>query len=138
LTRVIPNGQGICPACKKVVHDVAGVDTTRTAMPIRPHDTLPPICFHCAATASCVYRVTRRRSENMDDAAAEKRGLLQALAAIAGMFIFFRATGETLSLALPMCDHCAASIKPVPLYVDFAKESMTFAVDKQFKTAAVR
>ena len=50
LTKVIPDHDGICPACREDTGDPTGFDPTRARMKIDLQTYLPPICYQFAIT----------------------------------------------------------------------------------------
>ena len=138
-TSVVPNDEGICPACRKNVHETSGTDLSRASISISMRDVLPDVCYHCGCpTEQSIYVIGKRSSD--DDAPSPLVALLTTVASfvLLPFTIIWNRTSETaeVSLHLPQCEACAASAgKPNPEFVNFQQDSMTFIVDKQFKQA---
>ena len=47
--RVMPSGEGICPACRRDTRDTTGTDPQKTALSLPGNVRLPPYCHACGA-----------------------------------------------------------------------------------------
>ena len=141
LTRVLPNPEGICPACGKNTADTRGLDLSRTAMKIGPNARLPAVCFHCATPTELVYRVVRSQRASVTGQDAGQRLLWTVLSLFFGWIRAWthlrNSARETLRVELPICESCSQNIQPEPERVDFADGLMTFVVHRQFKEQAL-
>ena len=46
-TTVTPSRDGVCPACRKCIHDADGTSSDKSALSVRCGSNLPPYCCGC-------------------------------------------------------------------------------------------
>jgi len=138
--RVLPSKEGFCPSCHKDVHDLSGIDPSRTLMDIPDTMPLPDYCLNCA-------RPTKRRVKIHSKVDQDKEPTLfnflkhLVLAGSVPLFAYaeygdMNGTSPTIVLNVPQCAECAGREKPKPVHTDFENMRMTFIVHKNFKREA--
>ncbi len=123
-TRVVPMTDGTCPACRKNVRDLAGVDPDRVTMTVAQGDVLPGVCCACGRETSRFVRVISTKGD------PGLLGLIVAMlvycVAVAMSLAFAYKTSRVIEVHLPQCDSCGAGGPPKPRYVDYDNVRMTF------------
>lgn len=144
--RVGVNRDGICPNCNGNVHDLTGVDPTKSTLIVGPSAKHPEMCSQCG-------RATTRRVKVISDNAISTHGeesmslgdrlgfrfLLGQIIPFAGLI----APGESattshtrsrLAVSVPQCKLCSGEpIRPIEAWHE--QRLMKLLVDNGFKTS---
>ncbi len=138
--RVLPSKEGYCPSCRNDVHDLKGIDPSKTLMNIPDTMPLPDFCLNCA-------RPTKRRVKILSKADLDKEptllNFLKHLNQVSLVPLYAYAdyrdmdgTSPTVTLNVPQCGECASRENLKPVHTDFESLSMTFIVHRNFKKKA--
>ena len=135
LTRVVPTGDRLCPACHKDPYDTSGLDLARTRIRVTANQPLPEICFNCARPSSLWYTVRQACNEPLDADPGKATALFALLMLLNPLELLLPRKREVLAVELPICQQCANTEKPKPERFDYTAEWMTFTVHREFKKA---
>jgi hypothetical protein len=110
-------------------------------MTITAGQATPWLCHSCGCPTDRYVKVHRTSAPRGDDdeGATAPTFVAIALGFLLGTLFHWRRSRDHLVVAVPQCPTCAAEHgPPVPRYVDFDRQRMTFVVDRTFKEAADR
>ena len=137
-TKVWPQPDGTCPACRKNTQDKRGTDPSKTTMSVAYGEELPGLCCHCGRQTSRYFRVVRSITRTDNEAAGAGIVVASIRGLVAGLLGWWLSRSRDLVIVeLPQCDPCAAAEgPPSPRHVDFGRQRMTFVVHRNLKDAA--
>lgn len=135
-TRVLVAANGICPYCKKDVHDTKAVDLTICRLQVRDGQQFPDYCFQCNSPTK--RRVSVSQSNFKRDSLATNAIFLWFFGLFFGLWYQLRkslSAGQpeiTINVALPQCEACA-SRTPVKVHeVFWDRHEMCFLANRGF------
>ena len=148
--RVGVNRDRICPACRRNVDDLTGVDEDRVARWIGPEDELPERCVHCGQPTQRRVPITRYGAHDVAQRDQPEQSFPLVIGLVVSLFGFFfslivwifwaigarkeRGGGRVVrgtTVKLPVCETCrSAECQVVDYHHD--KSRMKIVVHRWF------
>ena len=116
--RVIPIDNKICPACRKDISNLKGVDPNQVSLIISESEELPTFCYSCNRYTERSIRVSGDKESDLAKA------------------LFGSAAPENTSnviITLPQCEECAEWKDLELVDVDYDHQTITLVVHKGFQ-----
>ena len=140
-TRVIPSGDGVCPACKAPIGAADERDASKTLFAIAHASQLAPICCSCGLDTQRFVKVQQSiRVRSSLDSSSLLLSLMMLLLGWVTLPIAWAAglldpARDAVVVRMPQCEACAVGGHPAPVRVNAEELRMTFLVHSRFKQA---
>ncbi len=130
-TKVMPKGDGSCPACHKATQDAKETSPTRRSLRLSQGESLPGICCDCGEVTDRYFSVTCSSSPEENQPAGFGQALIGMLFSWP-MALYFFLLGiqntRVVRVRMPQCRTCAQARTPEVRHVDFGNAAITFVV----------